>query len=296
VENIAEIPPAERQCDLAVLTVKVYDTAESVQALASGLSQRPPLLILQNGVGGEELARQSWGDGEIVSGVITLPVSVLAPAYFRLEMTRGGMGLAPTQPGQCVDKWAECLVAAGFRVVTHSDYRAMKWSKLLLNIQANAIPAILDMRPGTVFSDPTLFALERSAFLEALAVMRAQHLRSVGFPNYPVSLLAWAWRTLPDPLLRPALKRLVATGRGDKPPSLQIGLAGGQQRSEVLYLNGAVVAEALRLGLHAPVNQVILDTLMGIATGEIPWDDFRHQPQKLVAAVRAGKGQQPCNG
>jgi 2-dehydropantoate 2-reductase len=141
-----------------------------------------------------------------------------------------------------------------------------------------------------VFADPVLFALERSAFLEALTVMRAQGLRPVGFPSYPVSLLAWAWRSLPNWLLRPVLKRLVATGRGDKPPSLQIGLASGRKRSEAQYLNGAVVNAAERLELDAPVNRVLLETLMGIARGEIPWDDYRQQPQKLIAAVRAGKG------
>ena len=91
-------------------------------------------------------------------------------------------------------------------------------------------------------------------------------------------------------LLRLTLKRLVASGRGDKPPSLQIGLCAGQRHSEVRYLNGAVVAESQRLRLRAPVNQVLSDTLMGIAQGQIPWDDFRHQPNKLVAAVQAGKG------
>jgi 2-dehydropantoate 2-reductase len=62
-------------------------------------------------------------------------------------------------------------------------------------------------------------------------------------------------------------------------------LAGGRQRSEALYLNGAVVTHAERLGLHVPVNRVLLDTLLGIATGRVPWDEFRGQPQKLEAAI-----------
>ena len=81
----------------------------------------------------------------------------------------------------------------------------MKWTKLLLNIQANAIPAILDMAPDDVYAHPALFVLERAAFREALAVMRALHLRVVSFPNYPVPLLAWAMQHLPTVLLRPLL-------------------------------------------------------------------------------------------
>ena len=95
--------------------------------------------------------------------------------------------------------------------------------------------------------------------------------------------------TLPPSLLRPMLRRLFASGRGDKPPSLQIDLVRRRQRSEALYLNGAVVIYAERLGLDVPVNGILLDTLMGIAAGSLAWDEFRGQPQRLVAAVQAGK-------
>ena len=36
---------------------------------------------------------------------------------------------------------------AGIPVVVHSDYRALKWSKLMLNIVANATCAILNVLP-----------------------------------------------------------------------------------------------------------------------------------------------------
>jgi 2-dehydropantoate 2-reductase len=184
-----------------------------------------------------------------------------------------------------VEPWAALFAAAGLRTATYTDYRAMKWTKLLLNIQANTIPAILDMAPGDVYVHPALFVLERAAFREALAVMRALHLSVVSFPNYPVPLLAWAMQHLPTVVLRPLLARLVASGRGDKKPSLQMDLAGGRQQSEAPYLNGAVVRHAERLGVRTPVNHVLLDTLLGIAAGRIPWDEFRGQPEKLLAAV-----------
>jgi len=289
VERIEDIPADQRSWDLVLLTVKAYDTTEAAQALAPYSPPDVPLLIVQNGVGGEELAQDVLKHTEVVSGVLTLSVSVLAPGHIRLETRRGGLSLAPTRDGQSVEQWAALFAAADMRVATYADYRALKWSKLLLNVQANAIPAILDMTPGDVFADPALFALERSAFLEALAVMQALHLRPVSFPGYPVPLLAWAMRTLPTALLRLVLGRLVASGRGDKPPSLQMGLSSGRQRSEVRHLNGAVVTHAQRLGLDVPVNKVLMNTLVGMVAGSIPWEKFRGQPQRLVAAVYAAK-------
>jgi len=287
VERIEDLPADQRRWDLVLLTVKAYDTQGAAQTLAPYMSEGVPLLIVQNGVGGEELAQQALPQTVIVSAVITLSVSVLAPGHIRLETTRGGLNLAPTRGGQDVARWAALFATAGMKTAVHRDYRALKWSKLLLNIQANAIPAILDMSPGAVFSDPSLFALERAAFLEALAVMRALQLRPVRFPGYPVPLLVWAMESLPTVLLRPVLGRLVASGRGDKPPSLQMDLASGRRRSEALYLNGAVVTYAERVGLDVPVNRVLLNTLTGIAAGSVPWDDFRGKPQKLVAAIQA---------
>jgi 2-dehydropantoate 2-reductase len=181
--------------------------------------------------------------------------------------------------------------SAGVKTVLCPDYRAQKWSKLLLNMLANAVPAILDMPPGAVFSDPRLFAIERAACLEALDVMHALQLRPVGFPDYPVPVLAWAMRHLPEPILQRLLRRLVAGGRGEKKPSLQIDLLSGRRRSEVLYLNGAVVTYAVHLGLAAPVNQVLVDTLLGIAAVTISWHDFRGKPERLVAEVSAAKGE-----
>ena len=289
-ERIEDIPAHQRSWNLVVLTVKAYDTTAAAHDLAPHLPADVPVLIVQNGVGGEELAREVLGQTEIISGVLTMSVSALSPGHFRLETSRGGLSLAPTRKGQEVQPWADLFATTGMRMAIYDDYRALKWSKLLLNIQANAIPAILDMSPGDVFAHADLFALERRAFLEAWEVMRGLHLRPIGFPGYPVPLLVWAMRALPALLLRAVLGRMVASGRGDKLPSLQMDLAKGLQRSEVLYLNGAVVTHGERLGLNVPVNRVLLHTLMGMVNGTIPWDAFRGQPQRLLGAVESERG------
>lgn len=68
-------------------------------------------------------------------------------------------------------------------------------------------------------------------------------------------------------------------------PSLYLDLAGGRQRSEVLYLNGAVTTHAQWLGLDAPVNRTLYDLLASITTGQTPWEEFRSRPQKLIERV-----------
>ncbi len=297
--------------DLILLTVKAYDTAEAALQVESLARRGVPILVLQNGVGGEEAVAEVLGESSfarpgspdpgqkqeattvarnplramkvILSAVITLSVEVVEPGLVRLATTRGGIGLAPTALDQSVDDLAEVFREAGFRTSVYRDHRAMKWSKLLLNMIANASPAILDMLPDEVFADHRLFALEQAAFREAVAVMQALDLRPVPLPGYPVPLLAWAICSLPAWLLRPVLRRVVVSGRGGKMPSLHMDLSRGKGKSEVDYLNGAVVRRAQELGLDAPANRALHTVLMGIVKGEIPWEAYRSQPQRLLA-------------
>jgi 2-dehydropantoate 2-reductase len=67
-------------------------------------------------------------------------------------------------------------------------------------------------------------------------------------------------------------------------PSLHMDLSRGKGKSEVEYLNGAVVRYAQELGLDVPVNRTLHTVLMGIVKGEIPWEEYRGQPQRLLVA------------
>ena len=66
-------------------------------------------------------------------------------------------------------------------------------------------------------------------------------------------------------------------------PSLHIDLSRGKGKSEVEYLNGAVVRYAQELGLDAPVNRALHAVLMGIVKGEIPWEEYRGWSERLLA-------------
>ena len=275
---------ANEPFDLVLLTVKAYDAAEAAAQVEPLARRGVPILVLQNGVGGEEAVAEVLGEATILSAVITLSVEVLEPGLVRLATTRGGLGLAPTAPGQSVAELGEVFREAGFKTSVYRDYQAMKWAKLLLNIIANASPAILDMFPDEVFADSRLFALEQAAFREAVAVMRALGLRPVSLPGYPVPLFAWTLGSLPAWLLRPIFRRIIVSGRGGKMPSLQMDLSRGKGKSEVEYLNGAVVRYAQELGLDVPVNRALHSVLMGIVKGEIPWEEYRGQPERLLRA------------
>jgi 2-dehydropantoate 2-reductase len=274
--------------DLIILTTKVYDTALAAVQTGSLMTDEMPVLVLQNGVGGEEIAASLLGRGVVLSGIVTLSVEVHEPGLVSLRTRRGGLGLASTLRGYGVTWLADAMREAGFRTEVFPDYRAMKWSKLLLNMLSNAIPAILDLLPEDAFTSPDLFALERQALAEAMTVMHAMNLEPVNLPGYPVPFFARALTRAPEFLMHFIFRRVVGGSRGGKPPSLHLDLLRGRNNSEVEYLNGAVVREANRLNIPVPVNRVLYELLMGIARGEVPWDTYRRRPDRLWLAVRSG--------
>ena len=117
---------------------------------------------------------------------------------------------------------------------------------------------------------------------EALAVMAAQHTGVVNLPGTPVRLLAFAVQRLPPAVARPFLSRAVGGGRGGKMPSFHIDLYRGRGRSEVDYLNGAVVRFGERLGVPTPANCLLNDTLQALTEGRLPLDTFRRKPEALL--------------
>jgi 2-dehydropantoate 2-reductase len=278
-----ELPAADRPPELAILAVKGYDTFGALPALEE--LQPRALLSLQNGLGNEELLAGSFGPERVIAGAITTSVEVVSQGLVAVTK-RGGIGLAPVAPSAPVRPAAEALAGAGFVVRGFDSYRALKWSKVLLNILGNATAAILDMPVAQVYADARLAALERRAFLEALAVMERLGAHPVNLPGMPAALLALAIRRLPAALLYPLLRRAVAGGRGGKPPSLQLDLARGRERTEARQLYGAIAEEAARVGVPAPVNQALWRTVRAIAAGERSWDEFRRNPARLLAEVR----------
>ncbi len=284
LDSIVALDDLASPPDLVILTVKSYQTAGALADLRELLRRGVPVVSLQNGVGSEEAIAAVAGADHVVAGSITISASVLRPGVVRQQTEGGGIALAPVGDAPAAEV-AAVFRRAGFPTAVHRDYRAMKWSKLLLNQLANASCAILDLPPAAIVRDPRLFRIERDAFHEAVRVMRGLGARPVSLPGYPVPLVerlmaapAWLGRRL--------LARGIARGRGQKMPSLWEDIEKGRGRSEVEALNGAVAREGARLGIPTPTNAMLADVLLAIASGARDRGELRRKPDALVALRR----------
>jgi 2-dehydropantoate 2-reductase len=181
--------------------------------------------------------------------------------------------------------WIDLFNHAGIETMEAPSYEALKWSKALLNIVANATSAIVDRPPGTVYRDDLLYKLEVRMLRETTAVMSALGIEVVDLPGSPARRLAAAVRHVPGFLLKPILTRLVARGRGDKMPSFQLDLASGSGKSEVSYHNGAIARAGQRARIPTPVNATLDRVLMGLTLGSLDRQDFTGNAPRLVEEV-----------
>ena len=283
-ESVADALAADDRFDLALLTVKAYDT-EAVSDELRGVQRAhefPPVLTLQNGVGNEEALAAALGADRVLSGAINTPVSVPAPGRVEVHRASYRIGLAPMAASALVEIAAETLSEAGFAVSRFADYRGLKWTKLLMNMLANASSAILDWTPAEVMAHPVSARLEAIAWQEALAVMAALRVRPVLLAGYPFPILAPVARSLPATWLARALRGFVSGGRGSKMPSLHIALIRGQP-SEVGWLNGAVSQRGLALTIPTPVNACFNNLVAELTERQVNPATYRDDPDRLAA-------------
>ncbi|MEJ2598200.1 MAG: 2-dehydropantoate 2-reductase [Anaerolineales bacterium] len=269
--------------DAGVFALKSFDTKSVLEEMVPLRNSIPPILCLQNGVENELLIADILGEDKTIAGTVTSAIARNNPGDVRLERLRG-MGIVAGHP--LSTKLVAALNQAEMNARLYSYATDMKWSKMLTNLLANATSAILDMAPREIFDHPQLFRLEVSQLREALQVMAAYKFQVVDLPGTPVRALALAVRNLPLAIARTLLKNAVASGRGGKMPSFHIDLHSGRGKTEVDYLNGAVVRFGAQVKIPTPVNQVLNDTLQALTIGELNTAAFAHQPDMLFARLQ----------
>ncbi len=264
--------------DACVFALKSFDTESAVDGLVATGHEVPPILSLQNGVDNEPTIASKLGADGVIAGTVCSAIGKPGVGEVVEEKHRG-IGIALGHP--LSERIVAALDHAGLSARAYPEAGPMKWSKLLTNLTGNATSAILDMGVAQLFSDRRLFEVEVAVLRECLAVMDALGFRPVDLPGTPVRALALATR-LPRFVAQPALTKALGSGRGDKMPSFHIDLHSGRGRSEVRWLNGAVVKHGEAVGVPAPVNRVLTDTLEALTNGSQSLDAFRRNPDALL--------------
>lgn len=224
--------------DLAIVTVKAYDTAAAARDLATGSFDA--VLSLQNGLENERILAERF-ERPVLAGTATYGARVRDPGH--VECT--GVGeIALGAPGGGESELAE-RIAAAFRAaevdaIATEDLPRRLWEKLAINAGINPVTALSRVRNGALEEDPGR-RLARSAARETARVAQAE---GVSLSNREA--LA-------------ALEAVIEATADNRSSTLQDVAAG--KRTEVDAINGAVVRRAADRGIDVPTNDHLLQLI-----------------------------------
>jgi len=160
---------------LILLTTKAYDVARAVTGIKSMLRDDTVILVLQNGLGIEDIVgKVVEGKAEVVRGLVTL-----AAEFFELGEISFWQGETFLESTQTSERIAGVFNESGLRSKIANDLQEEIWKKLIVNCVVNPLTAILQVRNSEILVD-SLKEIRHKIIKECIAVGKAE---GIGFES-----------------------------------------------------------------------------------------------------------------
>lgn len=253
-------PASLSGADLILVCVKSADTADAASLIAAHGRPEALVISLQNGVGNVARLRMALSGRTVLAAMV--PFNIVQLEAGRLH--RGTAGELMIETSAALAPWLPAFAAARLPLQQQPEFAAIQWGKLLINLN-NGINALAGVPLKTQFSHRgyrrCLAALidEGRTILEAAGIHPAKVVK-LGPRLLPVVL------RLPDAVFRRVaapMLRIDPEARSSMWEDLEAG-----RRTEVDYLNGAIVALAESIGRSAPRNARMVALIRSAEQGE----------------------------
>jgi 2-dehydropantoate 2-reductase len=225
--------------ELGIIATK----ATGVPAAAEALGGRFPgatIMTVQNGLGAEEIVR-AHGEWPLVSGVTFMSGTKHSDTHVEYILdTPTWLGPYDATPFERVEKIAALLVDAGLKAEALPDLLPAQWSKLIFNATVNGVAAL------TGLPHDEHFAAEGDVGDLGHLVHR--------LVDEGKRVAAAAGVELHDD---PWEMNVLATKRGSAHSPSMLEDVEARRPTEVELINGALVREAARVGMEAPLHTAI---------------------------------------
>lgn len=235
--------------DLVIICVKAYDTEDAVKKL-SGLAKKGVFfLTLQNGIGNLEIIAGKVGTNLALGGITSHGATLLGEGHIRHA------GKGPTAIGfgrgaglsALTEKKLEDIVkifnSADFETKVSDDVDGLLWTKLIVNAGINALTGVTRLNNGRLIEYTGTHEVLHWAVEEAVRVAQAKNIKLADEPLSRVEDVCRATAKNVSSMLQDVLKK---------------------RRTEIDFINGAVVREGEKAGISTPVNRVLTNLIKTI--------------------------------
>ena len=248
IEDAQRPTRASLDCDVLVVTTKAYDVADALRPYAlPGATDRPrAILLMQNGLGSAEAAREVMGpDTPIFSTAMLIGMQRHGLTHVSVNAHSG-----PVRAGALLGDDAQTmapmldLAARGFLPMVHEpNIEQTIFAKLLFNTCMNPTGALIGRSYGELLENVHSRGLIARLADETLRVFASRS-------NYRPAENGLHYL---EGTLIPVVIPRSASHRSSMVQDLESG-----RRTEIDYLNGAIVRMGHEVGIDTPFHQSVV--------------------------------------
>jgi len=236
----AEIGPV----DLIILCVKAHETSGAIPTVLTLSSPQTEVLSLQNGLGNMEALKRVMAGRNLFAGITTHGATVIGLNYLR-HAGAGATTVGPLGDNQAgAEQLAGTLTSAGIATQSTPDTLAMLWSKLVINAAICPVSALANLSNGEIAKNDKWHSLLCKAAEESGKIAAAKGIKLM----------------FPDPV-KAVLEVCEKTSQNIS--SMLQDVRRGRQ-TEITAINGVILGAAAELGLDAPVNKKLYQSVVDL--------------------------------
>jgi 2-dehydropantoate 2-reductase len=216
---------------LIILTTKAYDSEDAVERIVKLLRRDTVILVLQNGLGNEEIVKHAVQNrAKVLRGITSMAAEFFNPGKVRFW---GGKTIIEQ------DLAAESIVtmfkASGLDAETRENFKAELWKKLIANCVINPLTAIFQVRNCEILAD-SLLNVRHQIMREAVAVGKTEGLAfPAGFEKQVDKEITFYSNF--SSMCQDIMKK---------------------RRTEIDFLNGKIVELGRKSNVPTPVNETLV--------------------------------------
>ena len=245
IKAVTEPKEIDGISDLIIIFVKSYHTESAAKNISLLVGENTSILTLQNGLGNFEILSNIFGSEKVIAGTTSYGATMLGPGRVRHA------GIGPTAIGELngkitnrIEKIAQVLSQAEIKSKTSDNVLGLVWSKLLINVGINALGVLIRVKNGELVKGKYSLKLQKELVEEALEVAKRKEIKFIHQDMVKeVALICEKTSGNINSMLQDVLKK---------------------RKTEIDFINGAIVREGKKLNISTPLNQVITNLIKAV--------------------------------
>lgn len=244
-------PAALGPSDLVIIAVKLWSTAEAIEAATHAMRDDSAIVSFQNGVEAVSLLSGRFGRERVLGGLAQISAAIESPGVIRHNGTLQRFVFGELDGGRTprIEAFLSTCLAAGIDAHVSENIERAIWEKFVFLVGLSGLTTLTRCPLGRILGNPITRALLRQVMSEAAALGRA---RGVALPDDAAARQLAFMDTLP----------------GDMVSSMLGDLKRGNPL-ELEWLSGTVARASDELGIPAPANSFVRAALTLHAPGRL---------------------------